>query len=283
MSTSIKTAPHAANAIHEDTLTEVLTATSNDGDGAASHTVPAADQAIAAAAAVADTAQALLGSRRQPGAKAEARRSIAPEDRQGWLTPKALVDRVLYALGIDQFDQDMASPGPGKSNIPALTYHVEEPGKPMGGGLAAPWKGEVLWLNPPYADPYPWCQRAAEAVERGDAGLVIALVPVRPYAAWHRDNVSGRAHVILLDHRVRFEVVPGVPGGAPTFSTQLILWGGTREQVEALRREFDASDFRPAPTWWGEAATPRTTGTARSRVATTGRAVRGGGARARAQ
>lgn len=205
--------------------------------------------------------------------------SIAPENRQGWLTPAWLVERVLTALGRSEFCRDMASPGAGLSNIPARIYHVEEPGNPLGGGLAAPWQGEVLWVNPPYADPYPWCERAANATECGDAGLVLGLVPVRPDAAWHRDNITGRAHLLFLERRVRFEVVPGMPGGSPSFSTQLVLWGGTREQIGALRSAFHGCDFRPAPTWWGEKPHPRAVGSARSRVAqkasARGRAARG--------
>ena len=203
--------------------------------------------------------------------------SPAPENRQAWLTPLWLLLKIQTALGIAQFCRDMASPGAGLSNVLADIHHVEEPGNPKGGGLSAPWKGRVLWVNPPYADPYPWCHLAAAAVENGDAELVIALLPVRPDAAWHKDNVTGRAHLLFLDRRVKFEVEPGVPGGTAMFSAQLIIWGGTRSRVDAIRAAFPDADFRPAPHYWQPL--PRGQGIARTRVAKAVRLSRGGARR----
>jgi len=183
---------------------------------------------------------------------------------QAWQTPSYIFDGVEDAVG--PIALDPCSPGAGKSSIRALVHYVEEPGHPEGGGLAAEWSGASVWMNPPYADPGPWCAKALASVRSGAVGIVVALLPVRTDAGWYRDSIARVAHLLLLPKRVRFDVAPGVPGAyVANFPCMLVVWGGSEEQIAALLDAFQEADFRPAADW--RAPQPRAKGTARSRTA----------------
>lgn len=165
--------------------------------------------------------------------------------KQDWLTPPWVLNAVVGALRITSFDLDPCSPGPGRSNVPALRHVVEDPLDPEGGGLRADWKGEAVWLNPPYRNPLPWSLKALDAVATKQVGLVVGLLPVRTDARWFKYGVADHAALMFLPNRLRFEHAPGVPGGSANFSCMLVLWGGTEEQHDALRHAFPGANYRP--------------------------------------
>ena len=200
---------------------------------------------------------------------------------QAWMTPRLPIleplERALGRIGLDP-----CSPGAGRSNVDALVHYVEDPADPQGGGLKQRWLAGLVFMNPPYCDPAPWCAKAVEATSCGEAGIVVGLLPVRTDAGWYRRGVAGRAHLLLLPKRVRFDAAPGVPGEhTANFPCMLVVWGGTAEQVSRLRAEFPGADFRPASRYRVTGAPERALGNARLRAATAARTARGGGARAR--
>jgi hypothetical protein len=75
-------------------------------------------------------------------------------------------------------------------------------------GLARPWSelvepGALVFVNPPYSAPLPWCQRIVEAA---GAGLeVVALVKLDPSTKWSALLRAHRNARCDLHRRIRFE------------------------------------------------------------------------------
>lgn len=174
-------------------------------------------------------------------------RSPAPEDRQAWLTPKPVLTTVMAALGISAFTIDAASNGPGTSNVTALTHFTKDDAE--GGGLMRRWLGSVVWFNPPYKFILPWVVKAREAVQQGDARLVIGLLPANVGAKWYHENIVGHAHVLFLRGRLYFDAKPGRPCGPAKDSSMLVIWGGTADQVRRLAAAFPTAEHKPLPGW----------------------------------
>lgn len=96
-------------------------------------------------------------------------------------------------------------------------------------GLAQSWKGETVWLNPPYSNVGEWLAKAYS--ERCQHGIVVvALVPCSPDRHWWSQHVEGKAEVRLLTRRVlksgrvHFIREDGSTGRAP-FASAVLIYG----------------------------------------------------------
>ena len=47
----------------------------------------------------------------------------------------------------------------------------------------------VIWMNPPYSDPLPWCRKAAEEAKKGC--IVVGLLNNDPSTVWYKDWIEG--------------------------------------------------------------------------------------------
>lgn len=124
-----------------------------------------------------------------------------------WTTPQWVADLV------GEFALDPAS-NP-RSVIRARRSYQLERGED---GLRLAWKGSV-WLNPPYSDPAPWCDRLAEH----DAAWC-ALVKLDPSTRWWATLMRAGASWAPFRARLRFGL-PGRRDAAPPFCSALI-WRG---------------------------------------------------------
>lgn len=59
----------------------------------------------------------------------------------------------------------------------------------------------LLWLNPPFADIYPWAEKCAQ---EGSRGARIALLAPYSLADWYEDHVHQKALVLKLKPRMTF-------------------------------------------------------------------------------
>lgn len=177
-----------------------------------------------------------------------------PTDRQAWLTPEPTLTAAMGALGISAFTIDAASNGPGTSNVNALTHFTKDDAE--GGGLKRRWLGSTVWFNPPYKLILPWVVKAREAVQRGDARIVIGLLPASVGAKWYHENIVGHAHVLFLRGRLCFDAAPGQPGGPAKDSSMLVIWGGTADQIRSLAAAFPDAEHKPLPGWDAGCAVP---------------------------
>lgn len=71
--------------------------------------------------------------------------------------------------------------------------------------LTSPWPtpppGQILWLNPPFANIFPWVQKCANTRQN-----VYVLVPAAVGSNWFRDQIEYRAQCIyFLNPRLKFE------------------------------------------------------------------------------
>lgn len=99
-------------------------------------------------------------------------------------------------------------------------------------GLAASWKGERVYCNPPYSDIAPWCEKAWREKE---AKLVVMLLPAnRTEQRWwqthiepFRDRALSPLSTEFLSGRTRF-LKPGQkdigPNERPPFGIVLCIW-----------------------------------------------------------
>ncbi len=165
-----------------------------------------------------------------------------------WWTPRPLVQLLLDALGLEQFDLDSFSPGAALSHVPAkLHYTVADD------ALLQPWQG-VVFANPPYGRGViePCVSRCHQAVANGEARMVVGILPVRVETRWWADHVTGCADVIMPARRVSFVDGTGGKGGSPAHATAIALWGATEKEVADIRAAFVGASYMPRVS--GEAA-----------------------------
>jgi phage N-6-adenine-methyltransferase len=147
--------------------------------------------------------------------------------RGEWNTPSAIFAAIRGVL--PRFDLDPC--GAVDAHVPAnQTYYIGDD------GLRKPWTGRV-WLNPPYSETGTWVRRACSAVERSEAELIVALLPVRTSTRYFHEAIAGHADILFLPERIRFE---GASNSA-RFSSMLVVWGADRFLVENLQRALRAS------------------------------------------
>ncbi len=127
-------------------------------------------------------------------------------DSDAWYTPEWIFD----GLGIE-FDLDVAAPAERIPWLPARhRYTVADD------GLAMPWHG-VVWCNPPYSDPGPWCRRWAEHEPGGCLRIRADLSTSGPFTAW-----TAATSAYVASKRIQFVSGSGAPTGAVNFSTILL-------------------------------------------------------------
>ena len=136
-----------------------------------------------------------------------------------WQTPPEIWQPALDRLGLDRFDLDPCSPGPG-SPIPCVDrYTVADDGLSRSWGEA----GNVVWVNPPYGRALgTWIDKMI--MEAAGGVKVIALVPARTGTKWWHRALESGGNPEFLRGRVRFLGQDGAPGDAAPFDSALIWW-----------------------------------------------------------
>lgn len=112
-----------------------------------------------------------------------------------------------------EFDIDVAGPPGGLPWIPAQKTYTE-----TDDGLAQPWAG-LIWCNPPYSAPFPWCRRYATHPE----GIILLRADLSsggPYAAFTASDA-----MFVPFRRLQFINGHGDTHGSVAFSTVLLARG----------------------------------------------------------
>jgi phage N-6-adenine-methyltransferase len=129
-----------------------------------------------------------------------------------WSTPRDFLAGLEAEFGA--FDLD---PCATPDNAVCPRYFTQEQD-----GLAQRWQARRVFVNPPWGGAISlWLAKAAESVARGDAELVVVLVPARTGSRWWHDWAM-QGEVRFLRGRLCF-------GGARTsapFDCALILFRG---------------------------------------------------------
>ena len=123
-----------------------------------------------------------------------------------WETPPEVFDALheCYSFTIDacaeshtaKVSRFFAEPGPWAGSAGCLAVD----------GLAQDWRGERVWMNPPYgAEVYAWARKARLEVTEGGCPLVVGLLPASTDLAWwHEDVLPFVRTVHWYKGRVRF-------------------------------------------------------------------------------
>lgn len=121
-----------------------------------------------------------------------------------WATPWPVLNDLASRFGA--FDLDpCCEPHTAKAGA---FYTIDDD------GLSKPWFGNV-YVNPPFSDPRPWCERALRAVESGEAQQVVMLLPCATDTAWFHEVVWPNADLFFIRGRVRFLGWRGTPLPSP--------------------------------------------------------------------
>lgn len=136
-------------------------------------------------------------------------------DSDAWYTPSW----VFEGLGVT-FDIDVASPDGGLSWLPTKAFYAV-----ADDGLLQPWHG-LVWCNPPYSDPKPWCARWAQ---HRDGFLLIRsdLSTEASHAAF-----AAASSIYVPSKRINFVNGAGAPVGRQglvSFSTVILGRGGVAD------------------------------------------------------
>lgn len=117
-------------------------------------------------------------------------------------TPIRFLDAVRELLRIQQFSVDLAASSTNHVCEPYITKEQDSFQQAWhqltGHNCGFGWG----WLNPEYADIYPWVQKAWEESRLG--AYVAVLVPAAVGAQWWHDYVRGKGYAIMLRSRIQF-------------------------------------------------------------------------------
>ena len=92
-----------------------------------------------------------------------------------------------------------------------------------------------LWMNPPYSDPRPWVEKAAEAA--ADGLIVVGLIPNITSSTWYPEYVEGRASTLLHpDGRISFCTPAGKLISGNPWPSVVPIWTPWQVKVPAVGR-----------------------------------------------
>lgn len=109
-------------------------------------------------------------------------------------------------------------------------------------GMVRDWAGAVVFVNPPWSDAKKWLERCHDQWSKGQAGVVICLVPAKTDTEFFHTILATDADVYFLKGRTRFHKKEGRAEGSAQ-STMIVFFGATAEQIG----RFAA---RIAGSWW---------------------------------
>ncbi len=144
------------------------------------------------------------------------------DDRDSRFTPPEFMAHIYEAFGPVDLDPCAHE----ASQVVASRYIRLSDG---GDGLAEPWTGNLVYVNPPYSRLLVWLRRAHDQWRVGNSRTVVCLVPVRTDSALFQEVLSLDADIYLLKGRVPFLDTTGRAQHTP-FSLMLVALGSAPEQ-----------------------------------------------------
>lgn len=87
-------------------------------------------------------------------------------------------------------------------------------------GLSLDWRGETVWLNPPYGRELPkWVEKAYEESRKKNT-TVVMLIPSRTDTRYFHDYIYGKAEIRFVKGRLKFV---GAKDAAP-FPSMVVIY-----------------------------------------------------------
>lgn len=110
-----------------------------------------------------------------------------------WSTPQDLFDRLNEEF---HFDLDVCA---NETNHKCTLYYDRKQD-----GLNMPWKGHVVWCNPPYGREIGKWVHAANQEHMTNGTTIVMLLPARTDTKWFHDDILGWAEIRFLRGRLKF-------------------------------------------------------------------------------
>lgn len=129
--------------------------------------------------------------------------------RPDWKTPRWLFDKLAAYY---HFTIDLAA---SAENTLLPRFYSEQDS-----AFLHSWRAETAFLNPPYGRDLAKWTEVAEYSARREAAIIVALLPVRTGVKWWHEYIAGKATVLFLKGRLKFD---GVPFNAP-FDSAIVIW-----------------------------------------------------------
>lgn len=130
-----------------------------------------------------------------------------------WETPQALFDKLdkNYSFTLD--------PCATEDNHKCEKYYTVEDD-----GLSKSWKGERVFINPPYGDIGKWVEKAyKESLYKG--GLVVMLIPARTDTRYWHDYVMKSSAIYFIKGRLKFENKSMLKTDPAPFPSVVVVFG----------------------------------------------------------
>lgn len=120
-------------------------------------------------------------------------KGMLTSNKDNWETPQKLFDELNKEFN---FTIDAAA---DKENHKCERYYTREEN-----GLEKSWKGERVFLNPPYGRELPkWVKKASEEAKNKDA-IIVMLIPARTDTQWFHDYIYKKAEIRFIKGRLKF-------------------------------------------------------------------------------
>lgn len=153
--------------------------------------------------------------------------------RRNWrFTPPAVTDPLEAIFG--PFDLDPC--GHPLSPVKARRFYYEDDD-----GLARPWEGDVVFVNPPYTHAAAFVEKAVCEWKVGRAKTVILLLYNQFHQAIFHDRLIGAADLFILRGRIGFIDPDNHSTGLAPLGNYFAVLGATEDQAEAMLRAFDCT------------------------------------------
>jgi site-specific DNA-methyltransferase (adenine-specific) len=120
-------------------------------------------------------------------------KGMLTSNRDSWETPQKLFDELNKEFN---FTIDAAADA---ENHKCERYYTREES-----GLEKSWKGERVFLNPPYGRELPkWVKKAADEA-KDKSTIIVMLIPARTDTQWFHDYIYKKAEIRFIKGRLKF-------------------------------------------------------------------------------
>jgi site-specific DNA-methyltransferase (adenine-specific) len=120
-------------------------------------------------------------------------KGMLTSNRDNWETPQKLFDELNKEFN---FTIDAAADA---ENHKCERYYTREES-----GLEKSWKGERVFLNPPYGRELPkWVKKAADEA-KDKSTIIVMLIPARTDTQWFHDYIYKKAEIRFIKGRLKF-------------------------------------------------------------------------------
>lgn len=133
-------------------------------------------------------------------------------NRQNWETPKELFK------SLDKEFHFTLDPASSTENHKCEKYYTKKEN-----GLEQSWKGERVFLNPPYSKELPkWIEKAYKEAKEGT--LIVILMPSRTDTKYFHKYIYNKAEIRFIKGRIKFEIGGEQTKNSAPFPSMIVVY-----------------------------------------------------------